>query len=212
MPDKIIIPVFPLPIVVFPDEEIRLHIFEERYKQLIKDCVESGIGFGMLPVIDHHVMNIGTFVKLIEISKSYEDGKSDIKLQSLGLFKVIEFHNNFRNKLYSGAEVKHFEFSLKGETENKEKVKKLFLSLCSINNLKQISSINWQQYNSFDLGHYVGFTLDEEYKFLATDNENERLFKLIHQIEYMIGQSKLREKWLKRINMNGEFQVFGPSE
>lgn len=212
MPDKIKIPVFPLPIVVFPDEEIRLHIFEKRYKQLVQDCVDSGIGFGILSVIENHVMNIGTFVKLIEISKSYDDGKSDIRLQSLGLFKVLEYHANFPNKLYSAADVEHFEFNIRGEKESQEKVKNLFTELCEINNVKQGRSINWLQFNSFDLGHYVGFSLEEEYRFLSTESENERLNKLIHQIEYMISQSKLREQWLKRINMNGEFQVFGTSE
>lgn len=39
------IPVFALPIVVFPEEEIRLHIFEERYKELILDCDNYGISF-----------------------------------------------------------------------------------------------------------------------------------------------------------------------
>lgn len=211
MPDTIKIPVFPLPIVVFPDEEVRLHIFEERYKQLIKDCIDTGIGFGVLPVIETRLMNIGTFVKLTEISKSYNDGKADIKLQSLGLFKVIEYYSNFPNKLYSAVDVEHFEFDLKGDVEIKKKVKDLFTELCALNKVDQIKAINWEHYNSFDLGHFVGFSVEEEYRFLSTDHENERLNNLAHQIEYMIVQSKSRENWLKRINMNGEYQIFGPT-
>ncbi len=39
------IPIFPLGIVVYPAETVSLHIFEPRYKQLIKDCEEANKGF-----------------------------------------------------------------------------------------------------------------------------------------------------------------------
>src|SRR6187455_311175 len=46
------IPIFPLGIVVFPGENLNLHIFEPRYKQLIKECFEQKKPFGIPPVID----------------------------------------------------------------------------------------------------------------------------------------------------------------
>ncbi|MFZ1425056.1 MAG: hypothetical protein WAS55_14635, partial [Saprospiraceae bacterium] len=54
----------------------------------------------------------------------------------------------------------------------------------------------------------VGFTLEEEYRFSTLATEKERLEKLIQQLDYMIEQSKQRQEWLKRMNMNGEFRNF----
>lgn len=68
--DKVLkIPVFPLPVVVFPDEEIRLHIFEQRYKQLIQDCSDTGLVFAILPIVDDRIQEYGTLVRLKEIVK-----------------------------------------------------------------------------------------------------------------------------------------------
>ena len=56
-PKKIIfcmdkIALFPLSLVVFPGEELRLHIFEPRYKQLIHDCTTDNITFGIPPYFE----------------------------------------------------------------------------------------------------------------------------------------------------------------
>ena len=206
------IPVFPLPIVVFPDEELRLHIFEPRYKQLIKDCSEKKIVFGIMPVLNSKIMDIGTIVRLEEIVKEYEDGRMDIKLSSHGLFRVIEYHSNWPGKLYSAVDMEMQEYETVGEKDLDQKVMDLFNELCELNHVKPFHPISWDQFISFKLGHYVGFSIEEEYRFCILVAENARLNKLIQQLEYMIDQSKQRQEWLKRMNMNGEFRNFDLKE
>jgi Lon protease-like protein len=208
MPDIKKIPVFPLPIIVFPEEELRLHIFEPRYKELIKDCSEKGIVFGIIPVINSRMKDIGTIVKLEEIVKEYDDGRMDIKLSSHGLFRVMEFHSKWPGKMYSGADMEMLEYSTTKDTELESQVMQLFNELCEINHVKPFHPISWDQFVSFKLGHYVGFTLDEEYNFCILATEKERLNKLLIQLDHMIAQSKQRQEWLKRMNMNGEFRNF----
>ena len=57
------IPIFPLGIVVYPGEELNLHIFEPRYKQLITDVNQSKKPFGIPAVIDNKVNEMGTLVE-----------------------------------------------------------------------------------------------------------------------------------------------------
>ncbi len=79
------IPVFPLGIVVYPGEELNLHIFEPKYKQLINDCFETKKPFGIPTVIDGKIVEMGTTVLIKEISKTYEDGQLDIRTEGLSL-------------------------------------------------------------------------------------------------------------------------------
>ena len=72
------IPIFPLALVVFPDEHLNLHIFEPRYKQLITDCFTNKKPFGIPAVINNKMMDLGMLVEIVEISKIYDDGKMDI--------------------------------------------------------------------------------------------------------------------------------------
>ena len=65
------IPIFPLAIVVYPGEQLNLHIFEPRYKQLVTECFELKKPFGIPAVINDKISEMGTLVQVKEISKLY---------------------------------------------------------------------------------------------------------------------------------------------
>jgi Lon protease-like protein len=67
------IPIFPLSIVVYPGEMLNLHIFEPRYKQLIKECHAEGKPFGIPVIMDDKVNEKGTRVRIIQIVKVSEN-------------------------------------------------------------------------------------------------------------------------------------------
>ena len=73
------IPIFPLSIVVYPGENLNLHIFEPRYKQLINECHTEGKSFGIPTVINNKLNDIGTLVKITEIVNTHETGEMDIQ-------------------------------------------------------------------------------------------------------------------------------------
>ncbi|MDQ3142682.1 MAG: LON peptidase substrate-binding domain-containing protein [Bacteroidota bacterium] len=208
MHDTTRIPVFPLPIVAFPEEELRLHIFEPRYKQLLADCEASGIVFCILPVLEDVTQERGSLVRLEDIVKRYEDGRLDIKLKCLELCDVTQFHQNTPNKLYASVDIIERNSKSVRFPELQEEIIKLFTELCQINRAKPYHPISWDVFNSFLIGHFVGFTLEEEYAFIMVNSEKERLTKLIAQIHKMIEHSLLRKNWLTRLNMNGEFRDF----
>src|ERR1700759_4322825 len=101
------IPIFPLEIVVYPGERLNLHIFEERYKQLISECFKEQKPFGIPPVLKNKISETGTLVKVTEIVKQYDDGRMDITVKGVSLYKVLEVIDSIPAKLYSGAIVKH---------------------------------------------------------------------------------------------------------
>ena len=60
------LPLFPLKLVAFPGEELNLHIFEPRYKQLIRECEQNGTTFGIPTFLDNKVLDFGTEIELIK--------------------------------------------------------------------------------------------------------------------------------------------------
>ena len=80
-----------------------LHIFEERYRQLIKECSEEGKSFGIPVVNKNEILEYGTEMELVNIHKTYEEGEMDIKVKGVQIFRVLEVIAEIPDKLYSGA-------------------------------------------------------------------------------------------------------------
>src|ERR1700740_1849992 len=97
------VPIFPLNLVAYPGEQVNLHIFEPRYIQLVKECVESKKPFGIPVVIKDQVQDYGTLMQISEVVKSYDDGKMDIVTVGGSIFRVLEVIKEVPDKLYYGA-------------------------------------------------------------------------------------------------------------
>lgn len=77
MPEELL-PLFPLETVLLPHCELRLHIFEERYKEMIGECLERGEEFGVVQARGGGLMRIGCTASIEEVLRKYEDGRMDI--------------------------------------------------------------------------------------------------------------------------------------
>ena len=82
------IPIFPLNLVVFPDSKYPLHIFEERYKILLQKCLTENSGFGIVASIDKRISDVGVYVKVTQILKTYLNGELDIVVQGVERFLI----------------------------------------------------------------------------------------------------------------------------
>ncbi len=105
---QLTIPMFPLNMVLLPGETKTLHIFEERYKQLVADCLDNEAHFG-IPFMHQKAMgDYGIEVKISNVIKLYENGELDIAIEAIRVFKIIKFSKVLMPKLY-GAGVIQFE-------------------------------------------------------------------------------------------------------
>ena len=84
---KEIIPIFPLNLVMFPGAVYPLHIFEERYKRMVRYCEENDEGFGIVSKIDETISDIGCYAKLAEIINVYDNGSLDIIVKGIKRFR-----------------------------------------------------------------------------------------------------------------------------
>ncbi len=85
------LPLFPLDIVLFPKMVLPLHIFEERYKEMIGECLRAKTPFGVLYAHDHTTERIGCLARILKVFKKYEDGRMDLLAQGGERFEIVHF-------------------------------------------------------------------------------------------------------------------------
>jgi ATP-dependent Lon protease len=89
-PDRI--PLFPLNVVLFPGEQLPLHIFEPRYRRMVRDCLDGRSPFGMLLAMDDGVTRVGCTAEILEVLKRFPDGRLDILTVGRDPFRVVELY------------------------------------------------------------------------------------------------------------------------
>ncbi len=202
------LPFFPLQTVFFPGETVPLHIFEERYKELINDCRKEAITFG-IPVYIHDQIAFGTEVQLVEVVTTYDNGSMDIVCVARQVFQVLTFENQIDGKLYAGGEVQFIESINDGETRVKEEVLDKIKELYELMGVV-FDSIPVAKFNPFMLAHKMGLSFEQEYQLLQIVKESDRLDFILKHLNQTIGILKQVDRTKEMIEMNGHFRNFDP--
>lgn len=202
------LPLFPLNLVAYPTENLNLHIFEPRYRQLISECMEAQKNFGIPCFINNKLPGYGTEMQILTLSKIYEDGRMDIKTKGLRAFRMISFQNPVPNKLYSGGKVVFVE-----DTDSPEGIiSELLLQLDRLYELLQTKvDFNTQLPKfSYQVAHKVGFSQEEEYHLLTIESETERQRYLLRHLNKVIPVMAAMERTKERIKLNRHFKNLDP--
>ena len=202
------LPFFPLQSIFFPGETVPLHIFEERYKELIKDCRKEAITFG-IPVYIHNNMVYGTEVQLVEIVNTYESGEMDVTCVARQVFRILSFNNRINDKLYAGGEVKFLDNQNDAEPQLKQEVLDRLHELYELMDVP-FSPLPVEKFNSFVLVHKMGLSFEQEYQLLQMAKESERLAFIKTHLINTIGVLSEVDRTKKTIDMNGDFRNFDP--
>jgi Lon protease-like protein len=202
------LPLFPLNLVAFPGENLNLHIFEERYKQLIGECQENEQPFGIPAYIDKK-LEYGTEVYVKKIVKQYDDGRLDITTQAGRVFKVMSFMNPVGGKLYAGGDVYFLDNIRDDSPETRLEMISLIRDLYNVMNIVKRVEVD-DDITTFDVGHRIGLSIEQEYELLQLERESQRQEMIIRHLEKTIPTLREVERAKERIRMNGHFRHFDP--
>lgn len=203
------IPIFPLSVVVYPNEELNLHIFEPRYKQLMAECAEMKKPFGIPSLIGNELRKYGTLMEITGIEKRYENGEMDIHTKGVRVFKVLEVIRKVPEKLYSGAIVN---YPHNHEEGNPELMRRIVDGIRELHKLMQVSrefKKSDEDLISYDVAHVTGLSLEEEYEMLCLMHERQRQEYLKRHLKKILPMMAGIERLKKRIKLNGHFRTPG---
>ncbi len=206
------LPIFPLNLVAYPGEKLKLHIFEQRYIQLINECNAADKSFGIPTVFKNEIQEYGTEMKLLKVFKTYDTGEMDIEVAGVQAFRVLEIIQEVPEKLYSGAIISmvnniqdhHSRLML----ELTELAQKLFALLDITDDMYKRGFV----LNSFNIAHYIGMELIDEYEILKHPRETTRQKIIVEHIKKILPGVQQIADIRERAKLNGHFRMINPPE
>jgi len=201
------LPLFPLGLVVFPGENLNLHIFEPRYKQLITECSESKAPFGIPVFHDGKLADYGAEMELIAIHTVHPNGEMDILTKGLHVFRLDTFIRDVPNKLYSAGEVTRLDNDATEQAEVRAKLCARFAHLHGLLVTGRDAPDTSADNVSFRIAPEVGLTMEQKILLLSMLRESDRQEALIEHLDTIIPIIEAAEETKKKISANGRFKT-----
>lgn len=203
------LPIFPLGVVLYPQERLPLHIFEPKYRDMVHACLEEESPFGVVLFDEGKMADVGCTAQIVNVVTRYDDGRMDILVEGRRRFRLIEVHPE-RPYLTADIEILS-EVREPAEREITERAITQHMKLLELAGRTVRPSL-YQDVNevSFVMAHNAGLTLRQKQKVLELDTESERIAYLVEHFEDLIPRVELMEDLKRKIQSNGHFRDFPP--
>lgn len=196
------LPLFPLPLVALPTELVPLHIFEDRYKQMIGECLESGTEFGIVWLSDEGLKPSGCACVVESVMKEHEDGRLDIACRGTRAFRIVERLEHLAYPagtiewLEDKAEVVDEDTLIDARAAYGELVREATDEEPDVERLAEMSA--------YDMAATVDFGLDAKQGLLDLRSENARLRLVARLFRAAIKRLDFIERAQARAQSNGK--------
>jgi Lon protease-like protein len=176
------IPFFPLSVFLFPGEDIPLHIFEPRYKQLIGESRELGITFAIPFVIQQEIQDFGCEVRLKDVVAEKEGGNMVIVVESLAIVEISSYEKHLGDKLYPGGRIRRIPCD---EPIVSDELMDLISSFREQFDQDFLASCDRSQISRKDLIIALNLSSDEKYRFICIPEDEQKETFLAGQLRYL---------------------------
>lgn len=207
---SVFLPMFPLQLVVFPREKIHLHVFEPRYKQLIHECRDDSITFGIPPYLDGKIVEYGTEMHLMDIVQTYDNGEMDIIAEGVRVFHLHSFTKVAPEKLYPAGTVTFIENDPASEPGMTDQLAAAFAEFHRLLDTGYERDRFDTPSVSFQIAHEVGMTIEQKVHLLAEPKEALRQRLLVQHLNQAIPLLEAAKATERRIRRNGHFVKLPP--
>ncbi|MGB5984551.1 MAG: LON peptidase substrate-binding domain-containing protein [Desulfobacterales bacterium] len=208
MTEPRIIPLFPLGVTLLPKMRLPLHIFEERYKQMVAHCLRTQMPFGIVLFDGRAIRSVGCMATIRKVIERYDDGRMDILTQGGERFVVQRL---IEEKLFLQAEVSFFDDQPEVPADDLQAV-----TIKAWELLREVADadlgIEAQELEksippsqlSFAIASLEGFSPAERQGFLEMTSPSERLRKSVQALASMVTRNRLTAEIQRVIGGNGQ--------
>jgi len=197
-----LIPLFPLNVVVFPRTRLPLHIFEDRYKEMVGDAIRDESEFGMVLAKEDGIVNAGCTVAVEKVLQMYPDGRMDIVTRGSRRFEIVALNEE---KEFLQGEVSFFDDDDFSPTpsELRDQAVSHYRSLSSLPNINTSTEPDLEDPQlSFQLAQAVP-DLDFLNGLLRQRSENVRLKELNQYLAAYVPRQRTIERMKELAPTNG---------
>jgi len=193
------LPMFPLNTVIIPGEVRTLHVFENRYQELVTDCITNQANFGIPYIKGGQIAEYGVEVVITKILQHYADGEMDIEIKGIKPFKILKYTKVLTPKLYGAANIEEHEEDI---ISNRYKLFRSFKKFIKQAKNQEIPVENLTNVSVYKVAHLLDLTNDEKLQLIAFEHLKEKEDFLISKIKLYTHALKLEKELRNNFRMN----------
>ena len=209
--EEILLPLFPLEVVLLPEEPLSLHIFEERYKTMIGECLRArttGEGqqeFGVVLLRGQELSSIGCTARIINVTRQYEDGRMDILTVGKRRFELLLVNEEMS---YRRGAVAFFDDEGPNVPADQEANLAIERFREVLRKLRQAAEMPIHlprpyRYLSFRLAAALPLSLEFKQQLLSLREEPERLGRVVRAMQALLHQLERIQRTQAKSGGNG---------
>jgi Lon protease-like protein len=204
MPDRLVqgFPLFPLGIVALPTESVPLHIFEDRYRRMIEECLEAEREFGIVWLAEQELKQVGCACEIDQVLERTPDGRMNIVARGTRPFRLVERQED----LHYPAGVVEFlaDEDEQADAEVARATRELYAELVEQATDQQLGDDELQALDAYRMAATVEFGPDAKQELIELRSENARLRLLALLFRAAIKRLELVERAQARARSNGK--------
>lgn len=200
------LPIFELPLAALPSEQVPLHIFEERYKLMMADCLEGGSSFGIVLRTDAGARSVGCAAEVSRVLERFEDGRLNLIATGSFRFRVLD---RFEGPDYPMGLVERIPEPGPADGPELAAVRKVFQELLDAVGSDAEGATDSD--SAFEIAARVELDVDAKQRLLEAMSEPERLKLLRDALAALVRQVESSRKLAERARGNGHAPIQGMS-
>lgn len=203
MPDSIEgFPLFPLGMVLLPSEVVPLHVFEERYKQMIGECLEEEREFGIVWVSEDGLKEVGCTAEITQLFERMEDGRMNILAQGAAPFRLLR---KIDDMPYPAGDVELLEDDDEDlDTDLADSARERYADLVDRATDDRPSAEDLAGLDAYAMAATVDFPLQAKQSLLELRSEAERMQAVSELFAATMKQLDFMERASERARSNGK--------
>jgi Lon protease-like protein len=195
-------PLFPLGIVALPSESVPLHIFEDRYRRMIEECIETEREFGIVWCSDTELKPVGCACRIEETLERMDDGRMNILARGTRPFRLVERQDDLP---YPAGVVEFLdEHEEEADEEAAQTARELYGELVEQATDQRLDADALEELDAYRMAGTVEFGPDAKQELLELRSENARLRVLADLLRAAIKRVELVERAQARARSNGK--------
>ena len=199
------LPIFELPLVLLPGERVPLHIFEERYKRMIGNCLETGDPFGVVLHDTDGARSTGCTAFVTEVLERFDDGRLNIVVTGGEPFRVLD---RFDDPESPAAEIEvETDQDEEPGSEAADTARSVFLDLAERASGERPAPEDVASESAYDLAARIELPIDFKQRLLQTRDEGERMEMLATALTQLRDALDQAEEVAERAQSNGKVRI-----
>jgi Lon protease-like protein len=196
-------PLFPLGLVLLPQELVPLHIFEERYKQMIGECLDDEHEFGILWLSDDGLKEVGCSARITRVLERFEDGRLNILVEGSEPFRLMR---RIEDLPYPAGDVELLGDSDTGDDAAAERARTRYADLVEEVTESRPEGEALERLDAYGMAATLDVALEAKQQLLELRSESGRLERLDSLFAEALERIRLAERAAERASGNGSLK------